>query len=221
MPTLLQSIFDWLVAVHAELYLVTALMAMVWAGSEVIVAYPGRPAQALWTRGSWLLMVANAFFACVVLGAALGLIPGSSSFWMALGVGLSWQTVLRSGINMQIPISSTAGEESEGVGVPLNELYSRLQSFCVGQIERQLLGSRVTLIEKAIAHLDVTDLARIARLVTTMADKPKEAEQYIQKIASSADLSDERREIMLILLVLNNGGRDVLRKRVKEKRKEG
>jgi len=221
MPILLQSIFDWLVAVHAELYLVTALMAMVWAASEVVVAYPGRPAQALWTRGSWLLMVANALFACVVLGAALGLIPGSSSFWMALGVGLSWQAVLRSGINMQIPISSTAGEESEGVGVPLNELYSRLQSFCVGQIERQLLGSRVTLIEKAVAHLDVTDLAHIARLVTTMADNPTEAEQYIQKIASSADLSDERREIMLILLVLNNGGRDVLRKRVKEKRKAG
>jgi len=221
MHTFFQIAFDWLATVRADLYLVTGLMAVIWAASEVVVAYPERPVQAFWTRGAWLLMIANALFACLVLAASLGLIPDSSSFWMALGVGLSWQAVLRSGINMQIPVSSTAGEESEGVGVPLNELYSRLQGFCVGQIERQLLGSRVTLMEQAIAHLDTPDLTHIARLVTTMTENPHQAEQYIQKIVSSPDLSDERREIMLILLILNNGGRDVLRKRLREKRRGG
>lgn len=221
MPPFLRIAFDWLTTPPGGLYLITALMAMIWAASEVVVAYPERPTQALWTDGAWLLMVANALFACLVLGAALGLIPGSASFWMALGVGLSWQAVLRSGINMQIPVSATAGEESEGVGVPLNELYSRLQGFCVGQIERHLLGDRVALMEQAIAELDTSHLIHVARLVTAMAENPNQAEQYIQKIESSPDLSDERREIMLILLILDHGGADVLRQRVKEKRSGG
>lgn len=219
MPTFLQIAFDWLATIHAELYLIAGLMAVIWAASEVVVAYPERPAQALWTRGAALLMLANALFACLVLAAALGLIPGSDSFWMALGVGLSWQAVLRSGINMQIPVSATAGEESEGVGVPLNELYSRLQGFCVGQIERQLLGNRVSLMEQSIEQLETADLTHIARLVTAISEDPNQAEQYIQKIESKADLSEERREIMLILLILNNGGRGVLRQRLREKRR--
>ncbi len=218
MPIFLQTALDWLTMARAGPYVITALIAMVWAASEVVVAYPEQPLQALWTGGAWLLMLANALFACLVLGAALGLIPGSRSAWMALGVGLSWQAVLRSGINLEIPVSATAGRESEGVGVPLDELYSRLQGFCVGQIERHLLGDRVTLMERAIAELDASDLAHVARLVTAMADDPSQAEAYIQRIVSNSEFSDERRGIMLILLILDNGGADVLRKRVKEKR---
>lgn len=44
-------------------------------------------------------------------------------------------------------------------------------------------------------------------------------EEYVQKIVSSSELSDERRHIMLILLVLDNGGTDVLRQRVRGKRR--
>ncbi len=212
------AVIAWLDAMRADLYSVTGIMALLWAASEVMIAYPERPMQALRTGGAWLLMTANALFACLVLAAALALIPGSTSVWMALGVGLSWQAMLRGGINVQVPIPSTAGA-SEGLGVPLNELYSRLQSFCVGQIQRQLIGDRISLMEQAIARLDLSDLGRLARLVTaTMAESPAEAEQYIQKIESDARLSDERREILLISLILDNGGAEILRKRAKEQR---
>jgi len=220
MQTILQAVVAWLATVRADLYLVTGVMALLWAASEVVVGYPDRPVRALRTWGAWLLMIANALFACLALAAALTLIPGSASVWMALGVGLSWQAMLRGGINIQpVPISATASAP-EGLGVPLNELYARLQGFCVGQIQRQLVGERVTLMERAMAKLDVPDLARIARLVTAaLAVSTVEAEQYIQKIATDPALSEERREIMLISLILDNGGADILHARVRERRK--
>jgi hypothetical protein len=216
MTTVLQSVFSWLAAVRADLYVITGVMAMIWAASEVVVGYPDQPVRALRTWGAWLLMAANAFFAWVALAASLALIPNSASVWLALGVGLSWQAMLRGGINIQpLPISSAA-EATEGMGVPLNELYARLQGFCVGQIQRYLVGERVTLMERVIAQLDITDLARIARLVTAaLGEATPEAEQFIQRIETDEKRSLEQREIMLISLILNNRGSDILRKRVK------
>ena len=222
MPTILQSVAAWLAAVRGDLYAITAVMAIVWAASEVVIGYPDQPVRALRTWGALWLMLANALFACIALAAGLTLIPGSASVWMALGVGLSWQVMLRGGINIQpVPISPTpeAGG-TEPLGVPLNELYSRLQAFCVGQIQRQLVGERVALMERAIAKLDVPDLARIARmLIAAVSPSVAEAEQYIQRIEADPNLPQEHREIMFISLILDNGGDDVLRKRVKERRK--
>lgn len=216
----LQSVIAGLRAAHADLYAVTAVMAILWAGSEVVIGYPDRPVRALRTWGAWLLMLANALFACLALAAGLTLIPGSASFWMALGVGLSWQAMLRGGINIQpVPISSTTGAGgAPPLGIPLNELYTRLQAFCVGQIQRQLVGERVALMERSIAQLDVPDLARIARLlIAALSPSAAEAEQYIQRIESEPNLSTERREIMLISLILDNGGDDLLRRRARRR----
>ena len=219
MQTFLQTALDWLAAVRADLYLVTGVMAILWAASEVIVGYPDQPARALRTGGACVLMVANALFACLALAVALTLVPGSASAWMALGVGLSWQAMLRGGINIQpLPLSSAAGA-SEGLGVPLNELYSRLQGFCVGQIQRNLVGERVALMEWSIAKLDIPDLARIARLVTA-AQAVAEAEPYIQRIETDEGRPQEQREILLISLIIANRGADVLQARVKEQRKK-
>jgi hypothetical protein len=215
----LQSFAVWLAAVRADLYTITAVMAMAWAASEVVVGYPDQPVRALRTWGAWLLMAANAFFACLALAASLALIPNSASVWLALGVGLSWQAMLRGGINIQpLPISSSASA-AEGMGVPLNELYARLQGFCVGQIQRYLVGERVALMERVITQLDVADLARIARLVTAaLGDATPEVEQYIRRLETDENRSQEQREIMLISLILSNRGSDILRKRVKEQR---
>ena len=75
MPPLLEALFVWLEQVHGDLFAVTAVIAIIWATSEVIVGYPERPAQALWTWGAWLLFVINAVFACLVLAASLTLVP--------------------------------------------------------------------------------------------------------------------------------------------------
>lgn len=218
MQTFFQAALHWLATIRAELYLVTGVMSVFWAASEVVVGYPDQPVRALRTGGAWLLMIANALFACLALAAALALVPGSASWWMALGVGLSWQAMLRGGINIQpLPISSAAGA-TEGLGVPLNELYSRLQAFCVGQIQRSLVGERVALMERAIAKLDIPELARIARLVTTAQAIP-EAESYIQRVETDESRPSEQREILLISLIISNRGADVLQARVREQRK--
>lgn len=218
MQTFLQAALHWLATIRAELYLVTGVMSVLWAASEVVVGYPDQPVRALRTGGAWLLMIANALFACLALAAALALVPGSASWWMALGVGLSWQAMLRGGINIQpLPISSAAGATEE-LGVPLNELYSRLQAFCVGQIQRSLVGERVALMERAIAKLDIPELARIARLVTTAQAIP-EAESYIQRVETDESRPQEQREILLISLIISNRGADVLQARVREQRK--
>jgi len=219
MSTFFQMAGSWLISVRADLYLVTGGMAVIWAASEVVVGYPDQPMRALRTWGAWLLMIANAFFACMVLALTLALVPESASTWMALGVGISWQTMLRGGVNIQpLPISSAAGA-SEGVGVPFNELYARLQAFCVGQIQRHLVSGRVTLMEQVIAELDITELAHTARLVTAaLSSSTPKAEQYIQRIESDESRTSEQREILLISLILNNRGADILRKRVRAQR---
>jgi len=114
MPTFLQSVVTWLAAVRGDLYAITAVMAIAWAASEVVIGYPDRPVRALGMWGAWVLMLANALFACAALAAGLALIPGSASVWMALGVGLSWQAMLRGGINIQpVPISAAPGAGGE------------------------------------------------------------------------------------------------------------
>ncbi len=137
---------------------------------------------------------------------------------MAIGVGFRWQAMLRGGINVQpLPASSVSGA-SEGLGVPLNELYTRLQEFCVGQIQRHLVGERVALMERVINKLDIPELVRSARLVTT-ALAEAEAELYIQKIESDEGRTQEQREILLISLILANHGSDILRERVQGQHK--
>lgn len=220
MPPWLQAILVELDRLYVGYYAVTALMAILWAASEVIIGSPEQPMRALRTRGAAVLMLTNALFACLALGAALALIPGSASFWTALGVGLAWQSMLRGGINIQpLPLSPGAGD-SEGMGVPLNELYKRLQGFCVDQIRRQLVEERVELMERAIARLDIPELARVARLVTVaLGSGSAEAEQFISRLESEQDRPEEQREIMLISLILDKGGGDILHGRLRQRRR--
>ncbi len=219
MPLWLQAVTNELGRLNAGYYAVTALMAILWAASEVIIGSPEQPMRALRTRGAAVLMLINALFACLALGAALALIPGSASFWTALGVGLAWQSMLRGGINLQ-PLPLSPGADSEGMGVPLNELYKRLQGFCVDQIRRQLVEERVELIERAIARLTVPELAHIARLVTAaLGSGSAEAEQYINRLENDQDYPEEQREIMLISLILDKGGGDILHSRLRERRR--
>jgi len=220
MASIVEVFIQWAIDVRLDLYLVTGLMALIWAASEVIVSHPDRPVQALRTGGARLLILINVAFAWLVYAAALALVPNSQSIWMALGTGLSWQAMLRGGINIQpLPASSVAGASNEELGVPLNELYARLQAFCVGQIQRALVGRRVELMERVIAELDIAELARTARLVTTaLSEEPGQAEQYIERIQTNEGRTPEEKEILLISLILDNRGGDILRQRVREKK---
>jgi len=102
--------------------------------------------------------------------------------------------------------------------IPINELYNRLQDFCRRQIDREIVGERLRLIEQAVDQLDLQMLARRARLVLTslVATGPGgNPDEYVKKILDS-DVTDESKEILLIVTILNFGGpailRDMLRK---------
>jgi len=159
------AILAWFASWHAELYLITALMALVWATSEIVSTFAADPGRAMRTRGAALLLILNALFACLALAVTLALDPQATSPWVALGVGLVWQTLIRTRFNFIQPLPGEGA--SEGVGIPINELYNRLQDFCRRQIDREIVGERLRLIEQAVDQLDLQMLARRARLVLT------------------------------------------------------
>jgi len=83
-------------------------------------------------------LILNALFACLALAVTLALDPQATSPWVALGVGLVWQTLIRTRFNFIQPLPGEGA--SEGVGIPINELYNRLQDFCRRQIDREIVG---------------------------------------------------------------------------------
>ncbi len=215
-----QAISIWAATAHLNLYVLTALIAIFWAVSEVIVGSPRRPAEALGTWGAWMLLFLNALFACVVLALVLSLVPESTSLWLALAVGLGWQAMLRGGINLQpLPLSAEAGAQGS-LGVPLNELYTRLQTFCVNQIRQQMFGRRISFLEHSVEELDLPELARAARLTMAAAGKsPAETEAYIQRLLTTNTIPEETKEIMFILMVVDEGGEPTLRRHIRRKQR--
>lgn len=226
---ILNSIWGWLVAVHAEWYVVTALLGVIWAALEVATTYEEEAGRALRTGGAWLLMVTNAVLACLVLAMTLRLLNNAGSLWLALSVGFGWQAVLRSGINVQpLPLptgknlaASNEEYEEEGLSIPLNEFYARIQRLCRRQINREIVSERVILVSEAVNVLDVKELAHEARVLmgsfppATLEGDPQ---AYITKIEQSDQL-EELKEIMLIALILNYGGRGALQRILRQGKK--
>ena len=212
----MQPLLAWLASWHAELYMITGFMALVWAASEIVSTFAADPGRAMRTQGAALLLVMNVLFACLALAGVLSLAPQSATPWTALGVGLAWQTLIRTRFNVIQPLPGEGS--SEGIGIPFNELYNRLQSFCRRQIDQEIVGERLRLIEQAVDRFGLDMLARRARLVlmSLVATSPGgNPDQYVQKILDS-DVSEESKEMLLIVTIINYGGpailRDMLRK---------
>lgn len=219
---ILNSIWGWLAAVHAEWYVVTASLGLIWAALEVAMTYEEEAGRALRTGGAWLLMATNAILACLVLAMTLHLLNNAGSLWLALSVGFGWQAVLRSGINVQpLPLpGGKAGEggldegAEEGLSIPLNEFYARIQRLCRRQINREIVSERVILVSEAVNVLTVEELAHEARVLMGSfppATLERDPQDYITKIEQSDQL-EELKEIMLIALILNYGGRGALQR---------
>lgn len=49
MQIFLQAILDWMTAVRVDLYVLTGVIAVIWAVSAVITGYPEQPVRALRT----------------------------------------------------------------------------------------------------------------------------------------------------------------------------
>jgi hypothetical protein len=218
---LMSSVVAWLSSWHAELYLITGVLAVVWAMTEIASTFAVDPGRALRTRGAAILLIVNAVFACLALAATLALDPKAATPWLALGVGLAWQTFIRTRLNFIQPLPGEGARES--VGIPFNELYTRLQDFCRRQIDREIVGERVRLIEMAVDQLDLQTLARRARLVlssSVVAGGKAEADgntpEYIDKILNDTAMADEAKEIMLIATIIEYGGTGFLRETLRK-----
>lgn len=224
------DIWSWLVSVNAGWYLLTGFIAIMWAMLEVATTYEEEAGRALRTKGAFFLMLVNAVLACLALGASLQLLEGPVSVWLALGVGFGWQAILRSGINIQpLPLTggqghvTAAGEEAEAgekLGIPLDEFYARVQRLSRRQINRDIVNERVELVSEAVDKLAVDDLVYEARVL--MGSFPPAAiegdpQAFIDRIRDS-DRPDELKEMMLISLILEYGGRGALKRILRKNR---
>lgn len=191
--------FPWVI------YLVTAILSMVWAASEIISAFETTPVRALLTRGAWLLMLTNALFACLALMAVLEVVPNAADTLLtAFAVGFGWQALVRSQINVFRPLPGVPGGQE--LMVPVDKVYARIQHFVRRSIDQSLAQDRTQLLEDALA-LDVATLKRQIQLMSyglTEMD-PQEVQNWLQAM-DGRQLSDYERKMLLASKLIEVSG---------------
>lgn len=187
------------------LYAVTAVLSMVWAATEIISAFESTPVRALRTWGAWVLMLTNAFFACVALLAVLELAPdAANNLLTAFVVGFGWQALVRSQVNVFRPLPGEPA--SEGLTVPVDQVYGRIQRFVRRAIDQSLARERTALLEEALT-LDAATLERQVRLMsyglTTI--EPGEVQNWLQSM-EARQVEDSERKMLLASKLLEASG---------------
>jgi hypothetical protein len=197
-------------------YLLVAGLAVVWALAEILQTFSGDVPRALRTWWSWLLVSVNVAFALLVYAFVRFLVPAQTTPWpVALGVGVGWQALLRTRVNLLQPLNPEAGES---VALSLADLYSRLQRFCRRQIDRTLAGERMNLLERAL-RLPPEKLEREVRIYAyaSALHPPEKVEAYIEKLQGH---DADRQALLLASYLLREGGYALLKGRLQELEKE-
>lgn len=187
------------------LYVVTAGLGMVWAASEIIAAFEATPIRALFTRGAVLLMLTNAFFACLALLAVLQVSPSAGDTLLtAFAVGFGWQALVRSQINVFRPLPGQP--EGQSLVVPVDEVYGRIQSFVRRSIDQSLARDRTKLLEQALA-LDVEILEQQVQLMSYgLAEMdPQEVQNWMQQM-EGRQMTDTQRKMLLASKLIEASG---------------
>jgi hypothetical protein len=187
------------------LYVVTAVLSMVWAATEIISAFEATPLRALRTWGALVLMLTNAFFACVALLAVLEMTPdAANNLLTAFIVAFGWQALVRSRIQLFRPLPGEPG--SEGLTLPVDEVYGRIQRFVRRAIDQSLARERTALLEKALA-LDTATLERQVRLMSygLTAIEPEEVQSWLQAM-DARQVDDTERKMLLASKLLEASG---------------
>lgn len=200
------SAFPW------YLYAVTAALGIVWAASEIVSVFHVTPLRALRTWGALFLMLVNALFACLALAAILQVAPNSANLFTAILVGLGWQALVRSKINLYKPLPGEPG--SEGLSLPVDEIYGRLQTFARRSIDQSLARERIRLLEQAQA-LPVETLMREVRLLSyglTEMD-PATVDEWLARM-QERPMTDEERKMLLASKLMDAGGAVMLKQLV-------
>jgi len=151
-------------------------------------------------------------FALLVYALVRFLAPAQTTPWpLALAVGVGWQALLRTHINLLQPLNPEAGE---AVALSLADLYGRFQRFCRRQIDRTLAGERMSLLEQAL-RLPPEELEREVRIYAyaSALHPPEKVEEYIGKLQ---DYGSEQRALLLASYLLREGGYGLLKGRLRE-----
>ncbi len=192
-----------------HLYAVTAGLSIIWAASEIISVFHVTPLRALRTWGALFITFINALFACLALAVVLQVVPGSANLFTAIVVGLGWQALVRSQINLYKPLPGEPG--SPGLSLPLDQVYERFQNFARRSIDRSLARERIRLLEQAMA-LDVDTLMREVRLLSyglTEMD-PAMMNDWLKRM-QERQMSDEERKMLLASKLMDAGGTAMLK----------
>jgi len=192
-------------------YLLVVALSFLWALTEILQTFRSDIRRALRSGWSALLIGVNVVFALFIFTLVRYLTPLSvNPYLLALGVGVGWQALLRTRINLLQPLDPGAGE---AVSLSISDLYSRFQGFCREQIDRSLLSGRVRLLEQAI-RLPVEELEYQVRLFAhaSVLRSPDEVEAYLKKLRQ---LGAPERALALASYLLAHGGYDLLQERLK------
>ena len=195
---------------------VTAL-AFAWAMAEIVQTFSSDVRRALKSGWAWLFILLNVVFSLLVFAFARLVVPASTSVWpLALGVGVGWQTLLRTSVNLLQPLSVEGGQT---VSVSLADLYGRFQRFCRDQIDRTLVEERIKLLKQA-QGLPIETLEQEVRLYAyaSLIHEPDRVEQFIVKLRSK---TPNQRSLMLASYLLREGGYAFLKTRLHAMDREG
>ncbi len=192
-------------------YLLVVALSFLWALTEILQTFRSDVRRALRSGWSALLIGINVIFALLIFALARYLTPPSvNPYLLALGVGVGWQALLRTRINLLQPLTPEAGE---AISLSLSDLYGRFQGFCREQIDRSLLSGRVRLLEQAI-RLPAEELEYQVRLFAhaSVLHSPDKVEAYLKKLR---ELGAQERALALASYLLAHGGYDLLQERLK------
>lgn len=196
------------------LYIATAILSMIWAASEVISAFEAAPLRALFTWGAWLLMLTNAFFACLALLAVLQIMPtAADNLLTAFVVGFGWQALVRSQISVFRPLPGEPG--GQGLVVPVDQVYGRIQHFVRRSIDQSLARERMKLLTATLA-LDVATLKQQVQLMSfglTEMD-PAEVQNWLNEM-ESRPMTDVERKMLLASKLIETSGVQGLKQLIK------
>jgi len=198
-------------------YFIAAAFSGVVAIAEIVTVFENDSMRALKTWGSFLLVFLNVVFAVFLLflvNTVGGVTTGSSRFWVALGVGVGFPTLLRTRFTFIKPLPGSA---DEGIAVSLDELYGRLQRFCRRQIDQALATGRVQLVDEAMQRLELTTLENRLRLLLEggLILAEAGAGTYVDRIVNHQDYTETRKKMLLAFGLLNYGGFNTLKQMLK------
>ncbi len=198
-------------------YAFVAGLALSWAVAEIVQTFSSDVRRALKSGWTWLFVVLNVAFAVLVFLFARVALPASTPIWpLALGVGLGWQTLLRTSVNLLQPLGMEGGRT---VSISLADMYARFQGFCRSQIDRTLVEERMRLLQSA-QGLPLEKLEQEVRLYAyaSLIHEPERVEQYIVKLR---ERDPNQRSLMLASYLLREGGYDFLKTRLREVERGG